>query len=214
MLLVAHRTPSTAAECARVAAAGARVFELDVQLGRDRVVVSHYLPVLRRRGWLENDNWRFRRSAALDQDPSVSDVLARIPDGCRVLLDLKEREPARRAELNRRLATELTDRTRLVVSTSDTEDLETLRSAGFPTWRTIGGRGDLARLLAAGTVPDQAVSVRHRLLDAATIGRLHDVAPLIVAWTVNDVGRARHLRAAGVGGLTTDSTSVLVRSRL
>lgn len=190
------------------------MFELDIQLGRDRLVVSHYLPVLRRRGWLENDNWKVRRSATLDQDPLVLQVVARIPKGCRVLLDLKETEPRRRAELNRRLAAELTDRTRFVVSTSNVQDLDQLREAGFATWRTLGGRRDLTRLLAAGDVQDEAVSVRQRLLDGATVRRLHDVAPSVVAWTVNGVGRACELRSAGVDGLTTDSTSVLVRSRI
>ena len=213
MLLVVHRTPSTAAQCDRLAAAGASVFELDVQVAHERLVVSHFLPVLRRPGWLENDNWRFRWSAGLDQDPAVSDAVARIPQSCSVLLDLKETAPHRRAELNRRIAHELTDRDRFVVSSAETDDLDDLRAAGFRTWRTIGDRRSLRAVLAGGPLADAAVTVRHRLLDRSTMERLHAVAPAVVAWTVNSVGRAHELRAQGVDGITTDSSSVLVRAR-
>src|SRR4051812_21871545 len=56
VLLIAHRTPRTAAACDDLAAAGAQLFECDVQLRGDTVVVSHFLPFLGRPGWLEHDN--------------------------------------------------------------------------------------------------------------------------------------------------------------
>ena len=58
MFLVAHRTPRTAAGCEAFAAAGAGMFECDVQFRGRTVVVSHFLPFLGRRGWLEHDNGR------------------------------------------------------------------------------------------------------------------------------------------------------------
>ncbi|MGI8701359.1 MAG: glycerophosphodiester phosphodiesterase [Nocardioidaceae bacterium] len=214
MLLVAHRTPETAAGCAALAAAGATCFELDVQVSHERLVVSHFLPVLRRRGWLENDNWRVRRSSSAVGDRSVRDVVQLVPGDRGILLDLKEVEPRRRSELNRLIAAELTDRTRFRVNSRNRDDLAELASAGFRTWRTIGSRRDLDSTMSDGPLPDEAVTVRHRLLTPSTIERLHALVPVVVAWTVNDVSRARWLRNQGVDGLTTDNRTVLVRARI
>lgn len=214
MLLVAHRTPESASGCAALAAAGAHYFELDVQVSGERLVVSHFLPVFRRRGWLENDNWKVRRSSAAVGDQSVSDVAQLVPDDRGILLDLKEVEPRRRVELNRLVAAELIDRTRFRVSSRSSHDLAELAAAGFRTWRTIGSRRDLEATLSDGLHHEEAVTVRHRLLTPSTIGRLHGLVPVVVAWTVNDVARARWLRDHGVDGLTTDNRNVLVRARI
>lgn len=214
MLLVAHRTPTTAFDCAGLAAAGASVFELDVQLVDGRLVVSHFLPVLRRRGWLENDSWRFRWTGRGTPDRSVQDMAGLVPDHCGIALDLKEGEPGRRAELKQRLMVEIRDTDRYRVSSGDPADLAQFRAAGFRTWRTIGGKRDLERVMGEGQLADEAVSVRHRLLSREYVDRLHAVVPTIIAWTVNDVGRARALREMGVDGLTTDNRNVLVRVHL
>jgi glycerophosphoryl diester phosphodiesterase len=189
---------------------GARLFELDVQLSRGRLVVSHFLPVLGRRGWLENDKWSFRWSSRASCDPVVHDVVGLVPAECEILLDLKEREPARRFDLNQKISAELADRTRYRVSGGNSEDLDELRDAGFRTWRSIGRRSDLDRVLDAGPRLDEAVSVRHTLLDGRSIELLHAVVPMVVAWTVNDVARGRELQALGVDGVTSDSASVII----
>jgi glycerophosphoryl diester phosphodiesterase len=209
MLLVAHRAPLNGLGCAERAAAGARLFELDVQLSHDRLVVSHFHPVLGRRGWLEVDNWSIRWSPRSVRDPVLGDVVDYIPKGCEILLDLKQTDPARRRDLTEKVCAELTDRTRYRVSGGSAGDLKRLRAAGFRTWRSIGGRLDLERVLARGRGPDEAVSVHHKLLDARSVESLHEVAAMVVAWTVNDVQRARDLQALGVDGITTDSLQVM-----
>ncbi len=209
MLLVAHRTPITAAGCAALAAAGAAVFEVDVQLDRDRLVVSHFLPLPGTAGWMQHDNWRFRRRTVGDLDPSVGDIVSSVPADCLILLDPKASSPAARDRLTAAIIDQLPDRARYRVSTSSPADLARLRSAGFTTWRTIGDRRELAAVLAGGRLPDDAVSIRHRLLDAETLARLHERVGGVVAWTVNDVARARWLRDAGVDGVTTDHLDVL-----
>jgi hypothetical protein len=209
MLLVAHRTPLSAVGCARLAEAGARVFELDVQLGREHVVVSHYLP-FGRGGLLQRDNWRVRWHTAATGDPGVLDVAAVVPDGCRVMLDLKERVAARRRELTEALIDLLAGRaSRFVVSGGGPDDLDRMRSAGFATWRTVDDRRELAEVLAGGPLPDEAASVRHSLLTGVSLERLHGVVPNVIGWTVNDPRRARRLRDMGVDGVTTDRTTVL-----
>jgi len=209
MLLVAHRPDLTVSGCVDLAAAGARLFELEVRVSHGRLVVSHFLQVLGRRGWLENDNWSFRWSSR-SRDPTVADVVGLVPGGCEILLDLKENEPARRFDLNQKICAELVDRTRYRVSGGNSHDLDQLRAAGFRTWRSIGRRRDLDEVLAAAPGSDEAVSVRQILLDGRSIGLLHAVVPMVVAWTVNDVDRARELQAIGVDGVTTDSVNVMV----
>lgn len=204
MLLVAHRTPATAAACAEFAAAGAGVFELDVQLRGRRVVVSHFLPFLRVRGWLEHDGPDFRWRAGPPFDDDLEDVVARIPADRQILLDPKETRPRRQGRLVGALAARVTDRDRFRVSTDDPDDLARYRAAGFHTWRTIKTAEQLAGALADPGMADVGVSIRHSLLTPASVDALHRVTDVVAAWTVNDLGRARELRRFGVDAITTD----------
>jgi glycerophosphoryl diester phosphodiesterase len=208
MFVVAHRTPRTREACETLAAAGVRMFELDVQLGREGgLVVSHFLPLFGVRGWVENDNWRMRwRSGG---DPTVEDVIALVPDRCEILLDPKERAAERRAELVSRVRA-LPEPARYVVSTSDLEDLAQFRGAGLRTWRTLDGMRQFAAAVKDG-VEDEAVSVRHSILTPDRMDLLRRTTPTVVAWTVNDVGRARLLEHWGVAGITTDRALRITR---
>ncbi len=209
MLLVAHRTPPSRIECERLAAAGAQVFEVDVQVDeRDRVVVSHYFG-LGPFGLVQRDNWRFRWHTGAARDPRLDDFAGHVPDDCRLLLDLKERAPARRARLRAALIASSIARERFLVCSPHGTDLDELRAAGFRTWRTAGTAAELAAVFDASRLPDDAVTIRHSLLTDELLGRLHDRVPAVVAWTVNDAGRAARLRELGVDGITTDRASVL-----
>ena len=209
LILVAHRTPASAPRCAHLAAAGATVFEVDVQLRAGGPAVSHYLP-LGPAGRLQRDNWRLRWHTRGHGDPGLAEVAALVPDGCRVLLDLKESMPPRRRELVAALVDALgVPGDRYVVCSPFADDLERARAAGFATWRTARNRVELAALRADGPLPDEAVTVRHSLLTPAVVADLAGRAGTVVAWTVNDPRRARHLRGLGVGGVTTDRVEVL-----
>lgn len=207
MLLVAHRTPSTRAACERLAAAGAQVFEADVQIDEnDRLVVSHFFPLGR---LLQRDNWRIRWHTGAARDPRVADVDALVPRGAAILLDLKETDRQRRARLISAIIASLPERERFRACTADPEDLGELRDAGFRTWRTVGSRRQLAGVLSAGALSDDAVTIRHSLLSADVVHELRKLTPAVVAWTVNDPARARRLRDLGVDGVTTDRIAVL-----
>lgn len=212
MLLVAHRTPASVSRCAHLAAAGARLFEVDVQLRAGHVAVSHYLP-LGPAGRLQRDNWRLRWHTRSHRDPALDHLDAVVPAECRVLLDVKESTTARRRALVDALAEVLPRRDRYVLCSPQPDDLDRARAAGFATWRTVRDRRELDATLAdgraAGRLPDAAVTIRHSLLDAATMGQLHESAAAVVAWTVNDPRRARSLRRLGVSGVTTDRVAVL-----
>jgi glycerophosphoryl diester phosphodiesterase len=208
MLLVAHRTPRSRAACDVLAAAGASIFEADIQVDdSDRIVVSHYLPM---GGWgLQRDNWRVRWHTSAAADPTLDDVVALVPPGCRVSLDMKEKTDQRRRRLIDALIAGLPDRSRFVVCGGREPDLERLRGAGFRTWRSAGRPAQLRELLAQGPLHDDAVSVRHSLLSQDVVARLHEQVPTVVAWTVNDPRRARRIRQFGVDGVTTDRVAVL-----
>ncbi len=207
MLLVAHRSPRSAAACRAVAAAGATVFEIDVQVHGGRLVVSHYLPILgtpfRRDGWRVVRGWSPRR------EPPLADVAELVPPDHVVLLDLKEEEPGRRAELLVAIVATVPASRRYLACTAIVDDLEALREKGFHTWRTIGDQGQLDAALAGGKVADEAVTVNHKLLSRDVVDRLHSLTGTVVAWTVNDVQRARWLRDIGVDGVTTDRADVM-----
>lgn len=210
---VAHRTPPTAAACARLAEAGATVFELDVQLRAGRLVVSHYLPARGIGRWLEHDNGRPRRVRAGRVDPLLLDRAGHIPPGCAVLIDPKDRDPANQLALAERLVAELPPGQPHLVSTADPAVLDRLRADGIRTWRTVGNRAQLYQVLAGGPLQDEAVTVRHWLLDAPTVAALRELVPCVVAWTVNGVIRAQRLREWGVQGITSDRVRVLSASR-
>jgi glycerophosphoryl diester phosphodiesterase len=207
VFLVAHRTPSTRAACERVAAAGAQVFEADIQIDDDdRLVVSHFFPLGR---LLQRDNWRIRWHTGAARDPRIADVDALVPRGATILLDLKETDQERRARLVSAIVESLSDRERFRACTGNPDDLAELRQAGFRTWRTVGSRRQLGVVLSGAALTDEAVTVRHSLLTADVLDQLRELTRTVVAWTVNDPARARRLRDLGVDGVTTDRMAVL-----
>lgn len=209
---VAHRTPASAAACAVLADAGASAFELDVQYYRGTVVVSHFLPVLGVRGWLENDGRRMRWARHPSPDPELPAVLDLVPPQCAVLLDLKEERPPRRAALLEQLS-RLPDRDRFRVSTPIEEDLEVVRDAGFRTWRTIRSVRALRRALRQPRLTDHGVSIHWGLLNARIVRALRDRGAIVVAWPVNSPVMARRLLAIGVDAITTDNPAVLALTK-
>jgi glycerophosphoryl diester phosphodiesterase len=208
MLLVAHRTPRSRPACEALAAAGARIFEADVQLDdAGRIVVSHWLP------WgqwgLQRDNWRVRWHTSSRRDPTLADIVAIVPERCQISLDMKEKTDDRRRRLIDALVAELPDPSRFVVCGGRPGHLGPLRAAGFRTWHSAGTVAQLQNLLALGAIEDEAVSVRHSLLSRDVVAQLHQQVSTVVAWTVNDPSRAREMREFGVDGVTTDRTAVL-----
>jgi glycerophosphoryl diester phosphodiesterase len=78
----------------------------------------------------------------------------------------------------------------------------------LPTWRTVGDGRALGRALA-GPIPDDAVTVRHHLLNPTVVAALHATGAAVMTWTVNDLARARTLIGFGVDGITSDNPAVL-----
>lgn len=204
VLAIAHRTPSTAAGCDRLADLGVSVFEVDVQFLAGVPVVSHFLPVplLPR---VRHDRWRFTIRARAAAEEDLAAVVDRVPAGAAVLVDLKTDDTA--GELVELLRS--APPTRWYVSTKSVADASVVAAAGYRTWLSIATRPAFSGALA-GVLPDglDAVTVRHTLLDRDAVGRLGTHVPRVMAWTVNSTRRALELKAAGVAGITSDSDEV------
>lgn len=99
MLAIAHRTPRTASDCDRLAGLGVAVFEVDLQFLADAPVVSHFLPLLGSLPRLRHDRWRFTLQARAQAEEDLDAVVARVPAGSAVLIDLKSDDPAHAAVL-------------------------------------------------------------------------------------------------------------------
>jgi glycerophosphoryl diester phosphodiesterase len=203
VLAVAHRTPGTAAACRELADLGVGIFEVDVQVVRGGVVVSHFLPLVRGYPGLRRDRWTLSRGARAEP---LDAVLARLPAAARVLVDLKTESPAAARAVAAALSREPD---RWYASCKRWELLTPVEEAGVRTWRSIATR----RALAAALHPDRLgdarpVTVRHTFLDRRTVHRLRQVTPEVIAWTVNDLRRAGQLADLGVTGLTSDNPRV------
>ncbi|MGQ0623258.1 MAG: glycerophosphodiester phosphodiesterase [Sporichthyaceae bacterium] len=209
MLAIAHRCPTTVAGVAVAAAAGAQVYEVDVQSIDGVLVSSHFLPLLRGFPRLRRDRARLTCRARDVRESDLGLRLASLPADAQILLDLKADTGAPALALVELLARADLDVARCHVSTKGWHTLPRLAELGFRTWRTVGDAGALARVLRCEPVADYAVTVRHNLLDEGVLRELRSLAPRVMTWTVNDLRRARELAAWGVDGITTDSPSVL-----
>lgn len=209
MLAIAHRTPATAERCAALGAAGATVFEIDVQSNGSDLVVSHYLPVHPLLPRVRRDRVHFtvRRRGRLE--PELAATIDALPAGAEILLDLKVDIGPAAHVLVERVAAAGPDPARCYASTKGWATLPALAAAGYRTWRTIGDAAALTAALAMPELADDAVTVKHTLLTAEVVAKLRDRGPRVMTWTVNDLARARQVIELGVDGVTTDSMDVL-----
>ena len=216
VLAIAHRTPRTAGGCRRLTALGVSVFEVDLQFLAGAPVVSHFLPLLPALPRLRHDRWRFTVRARAAAEEDLAAVIARVPAGSALLVDLKSEDPASAAVLVDLLGASGRPPAGWYVSAKAPAALAVVAAAGYRTWLSIAARPAFAAALV-GRLPGgrdrlptglDAVTVRHTYLDRATVGRLREQVPRVMAWTVGDVRRAAELAAAGVAGLTSDSAEV------
>lgn len=206
-LAVAHRTPDDPAAIAALAQAGADVFEVDVRLLRGALMVTHFQPFVRRVPLLQHDNWRLRLGHPVA--PSFADVIAHVPDGCEVMVDLKDDRGPVAVALAECLAAQAGDPARLHASSKHWGSLEVLADRGWRTWRTADTPARLAELHVVGLESAWAATVRHTLLRPPGVAeRLVERCGRVVAWTVNDPVVADGLLGRGVLGITTDAPSV------
>lgn len=207
MLSVAHRTPDDAVGVGVLAEAGANVFEVDVRLLRGLLTVTHFQPVVPGLALLQHDSWRFRWG--VPPSPAFADVVAHVPEGCEIMVDLKDDRGPQAVALAESLIARAGDPSRLHASSKHWGSLQVLADRGWRTWRTADTAGRLAQLQAVGLQGAWAATVRHTLISPRGVTeRLVEQCGRVIAWTVNDPVVATGLLDRGVVGITTDSPAV------
>lgn len=205
--IIAHGGGNTIVRAHDFIEAGADYLEVDLWLHKGRFEARHE----RRTRWLPLlfEKWYLRRvpSAAYGLD-ELLDETAHHSTG--IFLDLKN-GGAEAAALMRRVLARRNPGGRVVASSQQWRTLRAIRehSPEVDAFYSIDVRAKLDLFLSVvdrDTRP-RGVSCRHRLLDQRMVRLLHQRGLLVVAWTVDDIERARELVSWGVDGITTHNVA-------
>lgn len=205
-LLFAHRAGNRLDALAPAAAAGAHLIEIDVWFHRGRVEVGHDKTLgpipLRWDRWSLAFGWR--------RTLVVADILGALPADVAPMFDLKGTDPRLPSALQRLIEEHLPGRPYAVSSQNwsyldeflGIEEARVIRSVGSA--RALQQmRTDLDAWTGAG------IGFDVELLVPAVIEELRERTPLLVTWTINDLEQAQRLVEQGVGGIITDSLTVV-----
>lgn len=204
--VVAHRAANLVADIGPAVAAGADVVEADVHLFRGRLEVRHGKtlgPFARL--W---EQWYLLPRDA--PRPPLAEILAAVPRGTGLLLDLKGPDP-RLADAVLRALRDVPPGRDVRVCGRWWSTLERLAGApGVRTMRSAGSRAQLRLLLRDRPAPLAGVSVRRELLTPAVVAGLRERARDVWTWPVADRATAEELGRWGVTGFITDDPARLL----
>ena len=182
---------------------GVHGIELDVHVTRDNVPIVHHDAVL-------PDGGRIDRMDSADlvrrtDAPRLSDVLDLINGRCRLYVEIKTPTAAVPSvellkELTAWCSIHSFDHRIALVSRSLLPDMTT----GI---LLVSRLVDLVHALHAAKATD--VWQHADYIDSDLIAEAHSEGARVIAWTVNDVSRARALKAIGVDGICTDTPGEL-----
>ena len=219
---IAHRgaprehPENTLPSFARALELGADGIELDVHTTSDGVVVVHHDPVPRATcpeaalsgrpiARLTYDQLRRFTVAPGIQIPTLHEVLALVGDAAVVYVELKGDTVERQAIDVIRVSA-----ARCAVHSFDHRAIERASSLAPEVRRGLlfsRRAADPARAMRAAGALD--AWPEWPLVDEAFVAAVHGIGGSVIAWTVNDVGAARHLASLGVDGLCTDDLSLI-----
>jgi glycerophosphoryl diester phosphodiesterase len=158
---------------------------------------------------LRHDRWRFTLRSRIGAEEDMAAVLDRIPAGCAVLVDLKTDDVLHAKILVELLAETGRPPEGWYVSGKDAGALAIVAAAGYRTWLSVSTRPEFVGALNGLLPPDlDGIAVRHTFLDEATVGRLRQHQPRVIAWTVDKLYQAEELADLGVAGITSDNPAV------
>lgn len=231
-LIIAHRgeshdAPENTLGAIRLAwERGARAVELDVRMSCDGEVVVVHDSDLRRIGRsalaimgstaaalrsVDIGSWKHRRWAA-ERVPLLAEVLATVPRGGRLFVEIKTGPDIVPALL--RVMAKCTPAPRRVLFMSFDRATMAAVAEAFPqheaclllTARQLFGREGVAGAIAtARALGCASLDVqRDRRLGREVVDAVHAADLRLYTWTVNRLSTARRLAAAGIDGITTD----------
>lgn len=179
---------------------GASGIELDVQLTADGVPVVHHDPFLRDSQASSIASLSLSELRQLSDAPRLEDVLSLVSARCHVYIEIK-------AAAAVEAVVELLGDRRDWCSVHGFDHRVALRVKALdPAIRTgillVSYLVDVAAALRAANALD--LWQQADLVDQELVDRIHAVNGRVIAWTVNDVPRARALLKLGVDALCTD----------
>lgn len=195
---VAHNSGDSVAATRQALANGADVIEIDVVSFGGRLYAGHDTP-------LPFIGDRFFRG------PELGEAWEAAHAADAVKLDLKERSPGYLAQVIEFLRAR--NEVPVIVATRDRASLD-LFAASYPAairLLSIGDRHALGRFMADPAEQEliDGITIRHTLLDETSAAWLQAESFLVLAWTVNDVGRMNELVRVGVDAITTDNLAIM-----
>jgi len=183
---------------------GVQGIELDVQITRDGVPIIHHDPDLRVTGqvtdWLLISVLALSEFRKLSAAPTLEEVLDLVDGRCRVYVEIKAVAAVESVveQLKGRhswCALHSFDHRAVAKARSLDADLAT----GI---LLVSYLVDTVSAMRAANARD--VWQKTEFIDRALVDGVHDAGGRVIAWTVNDVGRARRLSELGVDAICTD----------
>lgn len=199
--LVAHRAGNDLALLRAAEQSGHDLVEADIHLFHGKLEVRHLktvgpIPIL----W---DRWQLANPFA--PRLQLGALLAATDPGTELMLDLKGRNPRLAAGVLAAIEPVLPARRITVCARSWPLLAPFERLPGVRSVHSVGNIRQLRALLQMGrTHRLQGISIHERLLSAATVAELRDIADVVMTWPVNAASRVRELAEMGVDGLITD----------
>jgi glycerophosphoryl diester phosphodiesterase len=229
--LIAHRAGGTLAPENTLAAIrfgrslGYRAVEIDVRFSRDGVAVLQHDAAIDRntsgKGPVAERTWD--ELSALDAgswrgEAFRGEPMARLPDAAALLRTLRmyahvevKRIPGRHRECGERVARDVAacwkgaaEEPLLISFSADALDAAKAAEPSLPRGWIVEAPwdGDLAPLER---LDASSFHLEHDLITPALVREVHARGCRVLAWTVNEAGRAEELLAAGVDGIVTDN---------
>lgn len=205
-IVIAHRYGNDLARLTEAAAAQADYVEADVWSYKGRLEVRHAktlgpIPVI----W---DKWYIRRQP--ERPLVLDDVLAALPPGMGIMIDLKgdDRElPEMLLDTLRRHR----DKHPVMISARFWDYLPSLLDyPGLMLFHSVGTRGQLRRVRPLLDLREHdAVCVKYQLLDAATVRSLKQQVSMLATWAINDEHRLQQAIDWSVDAIITDETAIM-----
>ena len=204
MELIAHRAGN------RIDTVGAGLdvadaIELDVHLFRGRLEVRHSKVL-----WPFRIYWERWELLPSEDPPDLAGILAAIPAGAHVWLDLK----GFTGRLTRNVLRHMGEHRPLTVSTRSWWTLRSIRQVdGIRTFRSVGTRWQLWAVQRTRFGSHDGIVMHERFARADVVARLLRLTPNVVVWAVDDLDRASDLARIGVTGIIADDLDLIARIR-
>lgn len=193
----AHSADGSPEDVERALDCGADVVEIDVVAFEGRLLVAHGLG-----------------RAKEGDPPHLSDVWTAATSAQAIELNMKSTSPQALEEMFLFLEDQMpSGGPRITVSTPDVEALRAFKEHVPEAERflSVETESELHALRRDERLQEmlKGVSIQETLLDAETLGWLHEADLSVWVWTVNDPLRAHALAQLGVQGITTDNLALL-----